>query len=295
MQFFTIRDIEHLSGIKAHTLRIWEQRYSLIMPGRKESKHRQYTNEDLKQILKISSLYHQGIKISHIAAMSPEEIDERALAAAKAPHFDVFINQFVEAALDFDQERFEQIFRGLFLHLGFEKAMVHVVYPYLERLGSLWMTDNLLPAQEHFSSALVRKQIILDTEKIAVTPTPNTPKIVLFAPQGENHEIPLLLIANLLRKNGFGLAYFGVNISLDTLESYIALHPDAILYFHVITNFTDQEPEAYVERIRQKFPGYKIMASGPAVGELRKKWPDVRILQSLQELRLVKPGMEWEN
>ena len=289
MQFFSIRNVEHLSGIKAHTLRIWEHRYKLIMPARKESRHRQYTNEDLKQILKIASLYRQGFRISRIAAMSRTEIDSQALAFSKDSHFDVFINQFVEAALDFDQERFENIFRGLFQHLGFERAMAHVVYPYLERLGSLWMTDNILPAQEHFSSALIRKQIILDNEKITVRPQPGATRVVLFAPEGEHHELPLLLIGNLLRKNGFALAYFGVNTPLDHIAPYLERYPEAMLYFHVLTNFTDLEPDAYIESIRTRFPGKQLVASGLALNGTRSSWPEVRIVHSLQEVRLLKP------
>lgn len=290
MQFFSIRDIENLSGIKAHTLRIWEQRYGLIMPARKSSRHRLYSNEDLKQILKISYLYHQGYKISRIAQLKPAEMDVLSLENGKDTHFDVFVNQFIEAALDLDLDRFEQVFKNLLQHIGFEKAMIHVVYPYLEKLGRLWMTGNLLPAQEHFSSQFIRKQILLDTEKIRLQPGPDTETLVLFTPPGEFHEIPLLLIANFLRKNGFRTIYFGTNISMEVLAGYADVHPTHALYFHLLTNFTDLKTEEYVDMLRKRFPGRKILVSGPAAREISTQWPDVKLLHSIQEIRLMKPG-----
>jgi len=290
MQFFSIRDIENLSGIKAHTLRIWEQRYGLIVPARKSSRHRLYSNEDLKQILKISHLYHHGYKISKIAQLKPAEIDGLSLENSKDTHFGVFVNQFIEAVLDLDLDRFEQVFKNLLQHIGFEKAMIHVVYPYLEKLGRLWMTGNLLPAQEHFSSQFIRRQILLDTDKIRLQPVPNVETLVLFTPPGEFHEIPLLLIANFLRKNGFHIIYFGTNISMEVLAGYADVHPTHALYFHLLTNFTDLKTEEYVDMLRKRFPGRKILVSGPAAREISTPWPEVKLLHSIQEIRLMKPG-----
>ena len=290
MQFFSIRDIENLSGIKAHTLRIWEQRYKLIVPARKESMHRQYSNDDLKQILKVSYLYHRGYKIYRIARMSGVEIDKLSLEYAKDSNFDVFINQFIESALDLDQERFDQVFRSLLAHIGFEKAMLHVVYPFLERLGMLWMTGNFLPAQEHFSSHLIRKQIMLDTEKINTVPTSTQEAIILFTPEGEFHEIPILLIANFLRKNGFKVVYFGTNLSMDTLAGYADRHPGDALYFHVLTNFTDLKPDGYISMLSERFPGRKIYVSGPLSKEITLDLPGLQILHSMNEVRMLKPG-----
>lgn len=290
MQFFSIRDIENLSGIKAHTLRIWEQRYKLIVPARKESMHRQYSNEDLKQILKVSYLYHRGYKISKIARMSAAEIDTLSLEYTKDSSFDVFINQFIESALDLDQDRFDQVFRSLLAHLGFEKAMIHVVYPFLERLGMLWMTGNFLPAQEHFSSHLIRKHIMLDTERIITAPTSAREAIILFTPEGEFHEIPILLIANFLRKNGFRVVYFGTNLSMDTLAGYADQHPGDALYFHILTNFTDLKPDGYLKMLRDRFPGRKIYVSGPVSKEITLELPGMQILHSLKEVRMLKPG-----
>jgi DNA-binding transcriptional MerR regulator len=289
MQYFSIRDIENLSGIKAHTLRIWEQRYQLIMPARRESRHRLYNNEDLRRILRISYLYHRGYKISKIAGMPAEEIDRLSLEYHGEVHFELFINQFVEAALDLDQERFDQLFRGLFQHLGFEKAMIHVVYPYLEKIGRLWMTGNLLPAQEHFSSQLIRKHILLDTESIRTPTVPGSLPLVMFTPPGEFHEIPLLLIANLLRKNGFRVVYFGTNADINTLADYLNAQGACILFFHLLTNFTDLSPGEYVTKLRSRFPGTPIIASGPIATKIDQSIDGVRTMHSIHEIRMLKP------
>ena len=285
MQTFSIRDIENLSGIKAHTLRVWEQRYGLIMPARRESRHREYTNEDLKHILRVSYLYHHGYKISRIAGMSPEEINALSLDYNQHSSFDVFINQFIEAALDFDEDRFEEVFNSLILHLGFEKAFIHVVYPFLQKLGMLWMTGNILPAQEHFSSHIIRKKIILAIDALTMVPDKQAEKIILFSPFGEYHEIPLLLIHYLLKKSGNPIVYFGIDISIDELKLYVAGNPTCMLYFHMITNFTEMEPEAYLDMLCGCFPDKKIFASGP-VFKIGISYPgQVRIIHHLKDLK----------
>jgi MerR family transcriptional regulator, light-induced transcriptional regulator len=290
MQTFSIRDIENLSGIKAHTLRIWEQRYKLIMPARKESRHRLYSNEDLKQILRISYLYHHGYKISAIARMTPEQINTQSLEYSRHTSYEVFINQFVEAALDLDEQRFDEVFRGLFLHLGFERGMIQVVYPYLEKIGMLWMTGNLLPAQEHFSSQLVRKQILLDTAKITVRPAEHAEHLLIFAPKGEFHEIPLLLIVNFLRKAGFRVAYFGVNVDLEALVEYQQKQAFSGLYMHLLTNFTELRPDEYITSLANQFPGKRIYVSGPVARELTVSPPGLHLLHSILDVKNLKPG-----
>src|SRR5262245_962719 len=136
MNFFSIRDIENLTGIKANTLRIWEQRYQLFNPKRRESKHRFYDNEDLKFILRIAYLYNNGYKISQIAGFSPDEIRKMSLELKPSEdNLEIFINQLTEAAIDLDQVRFDKILHTLVLHTGFEKSVTRVLFPLLKRIG----------------------------------------------------------------------------------------------------------------------------------------------------------------
>jgi len=160
MNAFTIRDIENLCGIKAHTLRIWEQRYQLLCPRRKAGNHRIYDNNDLKCMLRIAFLYHHGHKISSIARLNEKERNQLILSLTTGgDSTEIFINQLTEASIDFDQDMFDRILHNVILHMGFEKAIPKVIYPFLDKIGLLWLTGNVVPAQEHFASNLIAKKM----------------------------------------------------------------------------------------------------------------------------------------
>lgn len=160
MNRFTIKDIENLSSIKAHTWRIWEQRYNIAIPQRKDSNHRFYDNENLKQILRISYLYRSGMKISKIAKLPPEEMKQMALRnLMKDEANEFYIKEMIEASVDFDEERFESNFIEAINRMGIEETILNVFYPYQERIGVLWLTDHVIPAQEHFTSILSGKKL----------------------------------------------------------------------------------------------------------------------------------------
>ena len=194
MNHFTIKDIENLSGIKAHTLRIWEQRYQLFIPKRKESKHRYYDNEDLKHILRISQLYHNGVKISKIAQLPASSIRSMAMEQyIGKQNADAYIHRLIEASIDFDEERFEELFEQALKQFGLEVTIIDVMYAFLERIGLLWLTDHVIPAQEHFASNIIKRKIISALDALKTKPSPSSGTYVLFTPEGEQHEIPLLL------------------------------------------------------------------------------------------------------
>src|SRR5215204_1774106 len=157
MQSFTIKDIENLTGIKAHTLRIWEQRYRFFTPKRKESLHRIYDNEDLKQLLRISFLYNSGWKISKIANLSSDEVQDLVKnAEVGKENYRVFVNHLIEAALDFNEYAFIEQLNRIIETTGFEKSITEICYPFLLKIGHLWSTNNVIPAQEHFSSYIIQ-------------------------------------------------------------------------------------------------------------------------------------------
>jgi DNA-binding transcriptional MerR regulator len=282
MQHFTIRDIENLCGIKAHTLRIWEQRYDFFVPKRKESQHRIYENEDLQQLLRVAFLYHNGWKISRIAALNQEEIAHHVTQhEITSTTYKSFILQLTEAAVDFNETRFVGILNSLIDKIGFERTVTDVCYPFLNRVGLLWMTNNIIPAQEHFSSAIIQNKIIAETEKLPLIVS--DPTIVLFAPAGEHHELPLVYLNYLLRKNRWSVVYLGCNVKKEMLKqvSRAAVH---YLYFHLITNFTGQEPWDYVMDICRSFPTKTIVVSGSVATEMEAKADNVRILRTDQEI-----------
>lgn len=222
MNTFSIRDIENLCGIKAHTLRIWEKRYGILSPKRKDSNHRIYDNDDLKHWLRISYLYHKGFKISHIASLPPEELKKEALLGrGQLARYEHFINLLAEAAIGFDTAQFENTLYDCFQQFGTEHAMIHVVYPYLNKIGLLWLTDHVIPGQEHFSSNLINQKLLLAINDLK-TPKPVQPRtVLLYTPLGEHHEIPVLFAYYLLKKNGAKVAYYGTNVSFPDIEFYL--------------------------------------------------------------------------
>ena len=254
MQNFTIRDIENLTGIKAHTLRIWEQRYRFLTPKRKESLHRFYDNEDLKNMLRISFLYHRGWKVSKIAALTPEEIVLKVQETAPGPpgagHW---VTQLIEAALDFNEPAFVAVLQEATAAMGFEQCILQVAYPYLHKLGLLWSTSNIIPAQEHFSSYIIQNRIIAEMEKIDAGAA--APEIILLCPQGEYHELPLLFINYLLRSHGWATLYLGTNVRKNELEQLSGLPSLRYVYLHLITNFTGLFVDEYLEEVCRIFPG----------------------------------------
>ncbi len=288
MNNFTIRDIENLCGIKAHTLRVWEQRYStLISPKRKPSLHRRYDNEDLKYFLRISFLYHSGHKISKIAQLSEEEICQLAMrifAGPGAEHH--FIMQLAEASIDFDQEKFDRIFHHAILHFGFENAIAQVAFPFLRKIGMLWLTGHVVPAQEHFSSSLIVKKIHIAINELgssvaAVGGEANT--LLLFSPAGELHEIPLLFMHYLLKKNGKRVVYFGANTAIETLKNYCAQKKVEQLVCHLLINLIRCDTDDYISQLLNGFPEQEIIVSGQILQQTRIVNPRLRILNGLAE------------
>jgi MerR family transcriptional regulator, light-induced transcriptional regulator len=280
MNFFSISDIENLTGIKAHTLRIWEQRYNLLTPKRKESKHRLYDNEDLKYILRVAFLYHNGYRISRIASLPEEEVKKLALDTNSGQeNYQVFINQLTEASIDFDQQRFEKILHNLILHLGFDKTVVQILFPLLNKIGLLWMTDKVSPAQEHFASALVIKKILVATDGLDRSPDDDLRKVLLFAPEGEHHEIPVLFMQYLLKRNGVFSISVGKNVPLEVLRDFCLQHPITQLYCHLVTNLLSSDLNAYLAKLSQAFPDKEIYFSGPQARKVSSPPPNVQILK----------------
>lgn len=283
MEYFTIKDIENLSGIKAHTLRIWEQRYSLFVPKRKDSQHRIYDNDDLKQLLRISFLYHNGWKISKIAGLSSAQIvEEVRKSEINSKTYKTFIIQLIEAAVDFDEISFVEILNQLTAKVGFEKCITDICYPYLNRIGMLWVTNNIIPAQEHFSSYIIQNRIIAETDKLSINN--EAPTLLLFSPKGEFHELPLLFIFYLLRKNGWSVVYLGSNITKEVIKQFTENGEMKYLFLHLITNFTGWDADVYFEDLCKSFPNKQIIASGAAVHQVQRNFVNLKLLKSDKEI-----------
>jgi DNA-binding transcriptional MerR regulator len=284
MQIFSIRDIENLTGVKAHTLRIWEQRYKFFQPKRKESQHRFYDNEDLKKLLRVSYLYHHGYKISRIAAM-PDTVIGETIANANVAEGENkrFVALMLEAALDFNESAIITLLGEIGEKIGFEACITEVCYPYLQKIGLLWSTNNVIPAQEHFSSYIIQNRIIVETDKLPHPQKP--PEIMLICPEGEYHELPLLFINYLLKKKGRSTVYLGSNISRSELREAANISGIDYIYLHLITNFTGLYADDYLEEICSSLPQKKIVASGEGIKNVQRNFVNLRLLKSDADIR----------
>lgn len=283
MHSFSIRDIENLSGIKAHTLRIWEVRYGIVKPSRKDSNHRQYGIEELKRILRISHLYNQGFRISKIAQMSDDDISRLTLETQQiAPH-EFFINQLIEASIDFDDDLFRQILDSVIYKYGFEHTIVEVVYPFLTKIGMLWLTGNILPAQEHFASHIIRNKIVFETYKESIEKKVSTDHYILFCPPEEYHEIPLLFVQYCLRKRGITSTFLGVNTSVNDLKTLLTKMKATHLFVHFTTNFSDAEPEEMLIDLCSSFPSLEVFAAGRIFEKTTLDQPNLRVFHRLPD------------
>lgn len=283
MELFTISDIENLSGIKAHTLRVWEQRYSLLHPKRRESKHRYYDNEDLRHILQIAQLNRSGYKISKIAKMSPEQLKTLTLDKAVADAlYENFIDQLVLACKEFDEERFNKIFHTIFLHIGFEKVVLNIFYPLLQRIGVYWMTETARPVQEHFASHLIIKKMMVAIH--ALDAPVNGSVTALFNPVGEHHEIPVLFIQYLLKKNGKRSRYFGADLQPGVIEDYMKQQPLEKLHMHVITNLSNLTMNELATEMINRFTKLEIIISGPQAAKVSIHHKRLTLLTSMEDL-----------
>jgi DNA-binding transcriptional MerR regulator len=282
---FTIKDIENFTGIKAHTIRIWEQRYPLFQARRKDTNHRTYDGDDLKTLLRIAYLYHHGIKISRIAALSAAEQNTLSLEIAVAGKSTLLpVNELITATLDYDQQRFENIFHNQVLHLGFERCITQVVYPFLERIGVLWLTGHVIPAQEHFSSNIIRAKIMTAIDGQSIHTATTTDHFLLFLPEGEFHEIPLLYAQYLLKKQGKLVTSFGPNVPLDDLFPFMARKKVTHIYTHLLTNISQNDMNGLIGQLSQQYPDVQILVAGPQTKLLtRPLLPNVQVVESLEK------------
>ena len=286
MNNFTISDIENLTRIKAHTLRIWEQRYNLLVPKRTETGHRYYDGEDLKSILRVAWLYHHDYKISRISKMSADEIREKALGLDHTPLApEQLLNRLLECSIDFDESSFIQTLNQSIQQQGFSATMLQIIFPFLKKLGLFWLTGHVIPSQEHFASALIIRKILFETDQLPQPIYTGKRKVVLFTPLGEHHEIPLLFVRYLMKKNSVRVAYLGANISNEILKDYCTKKKLVTeLYFHLITNLTRTDLSDYLQQLRKDIPGVMIYFSGIRPDITFRLPPDMYYLDSQEAI-----------
>lgn len=237
MMSYPINELERLTGIKAHTIRIWEKRYGLITPDRTDTNRRSYNDDQVRKLLNVSTLLAQGQKISKIAALSESELHDLIQGepeAVSADHIrEGFINDLVKSMLAFDEVGFEKTLAAAITRYGMTDAMLGVIYPFLHKTGLLWSINKAAPVQEHFASSIVCRKLMAATDGL-LPPSDDGKKFLLFLPALEWHEIGLLFANYIIKAKGHKTYYLGQNVPFENIEIIVPIvEPDYMLLFYV--------------------------------------------------------------
>lgn len=247
---FSIRDMENLSGIKAHTIRIWEKRYKLFTPERTSTNIRTYSLESLQKLLNVTLLYNNGYKISKIAQLEETKIQvlvrEITSNSSKKDHA---TNAFKLAMVNFDQALFLRTYNSLLVEQSFRDIFYELLIPLLDELGLLWQTDTISPAHEHFISHLIKQKIHSNTEKLQMMEPAKKDKVfALFLPENEIHEIGLLYLNYELTLHGYKSIYLGQTMPLENLVDLLKYYDNVCFVSYFTVTPTKDGLAAYFDK-----------------------------------------------
>ncbi len=282
---FTIRELESLSGIKAHTIRIWEQRYSFLKPSRTQTNIRRYSNEELKTLLTVALLNKFGYKISHIDQMPQLQRHEAVMQLQQTEAMNEnIVNEMLGFMIDLKSMEFEDLLNQYIHQHGIEKTISEIIFHFLEKVGLLWQTNRIIPLQEHIVSNIIRQKLVSAIERLPFVKE-TSPLFVLFLPESEHHEMGLLFVYYLLRKNGIPVIYLGANVPLKDIRYLLEIKTPAYLYLH-LTSFPRQQN---FQKFLASLSGYagqsKVLISGSTVEGFKKPLPDnVSVLPTMSSV-----------
>ena len=271
MNSFTIKDLENLSGIKAHTIRIWEQRYSFIKPERTGTNIRYYSNDELKKILNVALLNKYGYKISHIDKMNDGEIKEKILSLNQMEaQQERMVNDLIQCMVDIDIEKLEMILDKFIGARGIERTITQIIFPFLEKIGILWLTNHINPAREHLVTNIFRHKLIVGIDSI-VTSLKVNKTVLLFLPEGEYHELGLLFMNYLLKSRGVATVYLGSSVPLKDVAYIVKLKKPDYLYSHLTTVGQNFNFDKFISNVTQNFSDIPVIISGQLTCTYQKK------------------------
>jgi len=285
MSSYSIKDLEQVTGIKAHTIRIWEQRYHFLQPSRTETNIRSYSSEELKTILNVSLLNKYGFKISHIDKMSPDQIEEKILSLNQLDAIkERVVNVLIKEMVSLNMSAFEKQLDIYIGQKGVDKTITEIVFPFLERVGILWMTNHINPAQEHLATNLLRQKIILGIERLPAVSAQNK-NVILFMPEGEYHEVGLLFVYFLLKQEGIYVNYLGANVPMRDLVYLTTVKKPNYVFCHLTSPSKVFKLDRFITQIGQVSTKNPVMLSGLFMKDYKGKLPEnITVKKSLAEV-----------
>ncbi len=273
MATYTIRDLERISGIKAHTIRIWEKRFGLIEPERTSTNIRKYCDAELKKLLNVSILNKNGYKISKIARLTHDEISHSINKLNENQlNTESQIENLTVAMIDFDELKFEKVFTKSVIQYGFEDTITKVLTPFLMRIGVMWQTGTINTAHEHFISNLVRQKMFVAIDSLTPGSLVNPKTSLLFLPEKELHELSLLFANYLIRKRGHKVIYLGQNVPFpDIIEIARKIHVD-FLVTSFISSASVKDIVIYMNNLTNALPGKIVYITGETAAHFKDQF-----------------------
>lgn len=271
---YSIKDLEILSGVKAHTIRIWEKRYNLLSPERTDTNIRYYNDNDLRKIINVAFLVRHQYKISKISTWDASRIQTEVLNISNnSGEKDELTEQLISCLISFENHKFLQLVNDIIHDLGMEEAYTKVFFGFLEKVGLYWQAGVLYPAQEHFVSNVLRQKLLAEIE-FAEAESKYQPNMLFFLHENEMHELGLLFYSWIARKSGYNVIYLGAQVPFEDLQRVAA----ATRFDSVMTSFTNPMEEGFIQDYLQKmlhlFPTQKIYISGYQVKDIIDELPD---------------------
>jgi DNA-binding transcriptional MerR regulator len=259
---YSIKDLEVLSGVKAHTIRIWEKRYGLLTPNRTDTNIRYYDDIDLRKILNVSLLVNNGIKISKAAKFDDSKIRDAVMEITKnKTNESDYVDRLILYMLNFDNIGFSNFASEIIANKGFEDAFLKVFFAMFERIGTYWQVGSIFPAQEHYVTNIIRQKVIVEIDKIGVENRKGA-TILFFLPDNELHEMSLLFYSYLAQKNGYNVVYLGQFVPFEDLTK-VQMHIKIDYVFTAFINaLLKEDLEEYLVKLKGVFQHQKIFITG---------------------------------
>lgn len=287
MAVYSINDIEKLSGVKAHTIRIWEKRYNILPNRRTDTNIRYYMDEDLELILNIAHLNRKGVKISKIATMKAEEIKQKVADSCEVDViFENQIDGLMLSMFELNEFKFMKLLNHHIREIGFENTMDEVIYPMLDKLSVMWIAGSVKGVHENFINNIIRRKLSVEIDKLDFDPNENATRFLIFLPEYEAHELSLLFVYFLLKKYGANILYLGTQISLPDVKDAIEIFRPDYLFTLFNDSFSEAPLQPYITELSQLQHHGRVLVSGYQTVQQKLELPgNVEIVYNLNDIK----------
>ena len=287
MAVYSINDIEKLSGVKAHTIRIWEKRYNILPNRRTDTNIRYYMDEDLELILNIAHLNKKGVKISRIATMTAEEIKQKVADSCEVDViFENQIDGLMLSMFELNEYKFMKLLNHHIREIGFENTMDEVIYPMLDKLSVMWIAGSVKGVHENFINNIIRRKLSVEIDKLEYDPNESATRFLIFLPEYEAHELSLLFVYYLLKKYGANILYLGTQVSLPDVKDAVEIFRPDYLFTLFNDSFSEAPLQPYINELSQLQHHGRVLVSGYQTVQQKLDLPgNVEIVYNLNDIK----------